>query len=71
MSVNPQSLTQRAPFPCSGLGRVEQTLCLQQFHLSVCQLRTNLLLLMIQGKKLQAAVAAWGAFTLLNLSHRE
>lgn len=61
MSVTPQSVTQGAPFSCSEFGRVEQILCLQQFHLTVWQLRTNLLLLMIQGKRLQAAVAAWGA----------
>lgn len=40
---DPQSLTQGALFPCSGFGREEQTLCLQQFHLTVCQLRTNFL----------------------------
>lgn len=58
MSVTPRSLLQGAP--CSRFRRVEQTPGLQQFQLTVWQLRTNLLLLMIQDKRLQGAVAAWG-----------
>lgn len=61
MPAPPTSLIQGVPFPCSRFRAAEQTPGLaQQFWLTVWQLRTNLLLLVAQGKMLQGAVAAWG-----------
>lgn len=55
------SLIQGAPIPCSRFKRVEQTPGLQQFQFTaVWQLTANLLLLMVQVKRLQGALAAWG-----------
>lgn len=59
LSVPPASLIQGVPFPCSRFRAAEQVPGRQQFWLIVWQLRTNLLLLMVQGKMLQGAVAAW------------
>lgn len=60
LSVPPTSLIQSVPFPCSRFRAAEQVPGRQQFWLTVWQLRTNLLLLMVQGEMLQGAVAAWG-----------